>query len=139
MAVGKLEFRQRLSAICSAGGHWCGGPSGCEAQSKSRIRCPISWPPCRNTGDGADGFMGTAGWGRFQVYQSATQPWVSYSQTMQQDILVNWSPQETRVAIVENGAVQELHVERTLERGLVGNVYLRSEEHTSELQSQSNL
>ncbi|WP_298436487.1 ribonuclease G [Ottowia sp.] len=43
---------------------------------------------------------------------------------MQQDILVNWSPQETRVAVVENGAVQELHVERTLERGLVGNVYL---------------
>ncbi len=43
---------------------------------------------------------------------------------MQQDILINWSPQETRVAIVENGAVQELHLERTLERGLVGNVYL---------------
>ena len=41
-----------------------------------------------------------------------------------QDILINWSPQETRVAVVENGAVQELHVERTLERGLVGNVYL---------------
>jgi len=43
---------------------------------------------------------------------------------MQQDILINWSPQETRVAVVENGAVQELHIERTLERGLVGNVYL---------------
>ena len=43
---------------------------------------------------------------------------------MQQDILINWSPQETRVAVVENGAVQELHVERALERGLVGNVYL---------------
>ncbi len=43
---------------------------------------------------------------------------------MQQDILINWSPQETRVAVVENGSVQELHVERTLERGLVGNVYL---------------
>ncbi len=43
---------------------------------------------------------------------------------MQQDILVNWSPQETRVAVVENGAVQEMHVERPLERGLVGNVYL---------------
>ena len=28
------------------------------------------------------------------------------------------------MAIVENGALQELHVERTLERGLVGNVYL---------------
>ncbi|MDE2371824.1 MAG: ribonuclease G [Burkholderiales bacterium] len=41
-----------------------------------------------------------------------------------QDILINWSPQETRVAVVENGAVQELHIERTLERGQVGNVYL---------------
>ncbi|MCF8168490.1 MAG: ribonuclease G [Rhodoferax sp.] len=43
---------------------------------------------------------------------------------MQQDILINWSPQETRVAVVESGAVQELHVERALERGLVGNIYL---------------
>ena len=42
----------------------------------------------------------------------------------QQEILINWSPQETRVAVVEHGAVQELHVERALERGLVGNVYL---------------
>jgi ribonuclease G len=42
----------------------------------------------------------------------------------QQDILINWSPQETRVAVVEHGAVQELHIERALERGLVGNVYL---------------
>ncbi len=41
-----------------------------------------------------------------------------------QDILINWAPQETRVAIVENGAVQELHVERALERGLVGNIYM---------------
>jgi len=41
-----------------------------------------------------------------------------------QDILINWSPQETRVAVVEHGAVQEIHVERALERGLVGNVYL---------------
>jgi len=44
--------------------------------------------------------------------------------TPMQEILVNWSPQETRVALIEYGAVQELHVERTLERGLVGNVYL---------------
>ena len=43
---------------------------------------------------------------------------------MQQDILINWSPQETRVAVLEQNAVQELQVERTLERGLVGNVYL---------------
>ena len=40
-----------------------------------------------------------------------------------QDILINWSPQETRVAIVEGGVVQELHIERTLERGWVGNIY----------------
>ena len=43
---------------------------------------------------------------------------------MTEDILINWSPQETRVAVVENAAVQELHVERTSERGLVGNIYL---------------
>ncbi|MGZ5238117.1 MAG: ribonuclease G [Caldimonas sp.] len=41
-----------------------------------------------------------------------------------QDILINWAPQETRVAIVENGAVQELHFERALERGRVGNIYI---------------
>ncbi|OGB87081.1 MAG: ribonuclease, partial [Burkholderiales bacterium RIFCSPLOWO2_12_FULL_67_210] len=29
-----------------------------------------------------------------------------------------------RVAVVEQGAVQEVHLERTLERGLVGNIYL---------------
>lgn len=43
---------------------------------------------------------------------------------MQQDILINWTPHETRVAVVEGGALQELHLERALERGLVGNVYL---------------
>ena len=42
---------------------------------------------------------------------------------MQHDILINWSPQETRVALVENGALQEIHIERSLERGLVGNIY----------------
>lgn len=40
------------------------------------------------------------------------------------DILINWAPQETRVALIENGSIQELHLERTLERGLVGNIYL---------------
>ncbi|MDO9238253.1 MAG: ribonuclease G [Aquabacterium sp.] len=40
-----------------------------------------------------------------------------------QDILINWTPQETRVAVIEGGSVQELLVERTLERGLVGNIY----------------
>ena len=44
--------------------------------------------------------------------------------TMQQDILINWSPHETRVAVVEGGALQEIHLERTLARGIVSNVYL---------------
>jgi ribonuclease G len=39
------------------------------------------------------------------------------------DILINWTPHETRVAVIENGAVQELHLERALERGMVGNIY----------------
>src|SRR5471032_3660615 len=74
-------------------------------------------------------------------------------QSMNEEILINVTPQETRVALVQQGAVQELHVERTLSRGRVGNVYLgkivrvlpgmqsafidigleraRSEEHTS--------
>src|SRR6218665_3370746 len=52
------------------------------------------------------------------------QPHHAPPAAMQQDILINWSPQETRVAVVEHGAVQELHIERTLEPGLVGNIYL---------------
>ena len=44
--------------------------------------------------------------------------------SVQQDILINWSPQETRAAVVEHGVVQELHIERTLQRGRVGNIYL---------------
>ncbi len=43
---------------------------------------------------------------------------------MSEDILINVTPQETRVALMLQGAVQELHVERTLSRGLAGNVYL---------------
>jgi ribonuclease G len=41
-----------------------------------------------------------------------------------QDILINWTPQETRVAVIENASLQELYLERSLERGQVGNVYL---------------
>ncbi len=41
-----------------------------------------------------------------------------------EDILINITPQETRVALVAHAAVQELHIERSLERGLVGNIYL---------------
>jgi ribonuclease G len=43
---------------------------------------------------------------------------------MSEEILINFTPQETRVAVMQQGVVQELHIERTASRGLVGNVYL---------------
>ncbi len=43
---------------------------------------------------------------------------------MTEDILINVTPFETRVALVEQGAVQELHIERSIQRGHVGNLYL---------------
>lgn len=43
---------------------------------------------------------------------------------MSEEILINVTPQETRVAILHLGAVQELHIERASQRGLVGNIYL---------------
>ncbi len=43
---------------------------------------------------------------------------------MAEDILINVTPFETRVALVEQGAVQELHLERSIQRGHVGNIYL---------------
>lgn len=42
---------------------------------------------------------------------------------MGNEILVNITPQETRVAVMEQGAVQELHIERTSSLGKVGNIY----------------
>ena len=39
------------------------------------------------------------------------------------EILINVTPQETRVAILENGMLHELYIERSRSRGLVGNVY----------------
>ncbi len=43
---------------------------------------------------------------------------------MSEEILINVTPQETRVAVMEQGAAQEIHIERTSSHGLVGNVYL---------------
>ncbi len=40
-----------------------------------------------------------------------------------EEILINITPQETRVAIVENGALQEVSIERQSSRGIVGNIY----------------
>lgn len=39
------------------------------------------------------------------------------------EILMNVTPTETRVAVVENGVLQEIFIERTNHRGLVGNIY----------------
>ncbi|MCC6559916.1 MAG: ribonuclease G [Xanthomonadales bacterium] len=42
---------------------------------------------------------------------------------MSEEILINVTPRETRVAIVENGMLQEVYVERASRRGYVGNIY----------------
>ena len=42
---------------------------------------------------------------------------------MSQEILVNLTPRETRVAVLDNGSLQEIHIERSRSRGLVGNIY----------------
>ncbi|MCG8325529.1 MAG: ribonuclease G [Thiotrichales bacterium] len=42
---------------------------------------------------------------------------------MSEEILINVTPQETRVAVVENGLLQEVYVERSQKRGLVGNIF----------------
>ena len=43
---------------------------------------------------------------------------------MSAELLINVTPSETRVALVENGSLQEVHIERQGKRGIVGNVYL---------------
>ncbi len=43
---------------------------------------------------------------------------------MSEEILINVTPQETRVAVMQLGVVQDLHVERGSSRGIVSNVYL---------------
>ena len=42
---------------------------------------------------------------------------------MGEEILINFTPMETRVAVIENGMPQEIYVERVKRRGIVGNIY----------------
>ncbi|MEO6697649.1 MAG: ribonuclease E/G, partial [Gammaproteobacteria bacterium] len=42
---------------------------------------------------------------------------------MGMEILINVTPHETRVAVVENGVLQDVFIERVHKRGLVGNIY----------------
>jgi ribonuclease G len=43
---------------------------------------------------------------------------------MSEEVLINVTPQETRVAVTGAGVVQELLIERAASRGLVGNIYM---------------
>jgi ribonuclease G len=43
---------------------------------------------------------------------------------MTEEILINVTPQETRVAVLDHGVIEELHIERASHRGIVGNIYL---------------
>ncbi len=43
---------------------------------------------------------------------------------MSDDILINVTPTERRVAVVENGLLQELYLERINDAGYVGNIYM---------------
>ncbi len=42
---------------------------------------------------------------------------------MSEEILINLAPMETRVAVLDNGVLQEVYIERTQKRGMVGNIY----------------
>lgn len=42
---------------------------------------------------------------------------------MSAELLVNVTPRETRVALIESGVLQEMFIERANRRGLVGNIY----------------
>ncbi|CUB03239.1 ribonuclease G [Marinomonas fungiae] len=42
---------------------------------------------------------------------------------MSEDVLINVTPMEIRVALVENGVLQEVYIERSTRKGIVGNIY----------------
>ncbi|MGR5176794.1 ribonuclease G [Vibrio parahaemolyticus] len=42
---------------------------------------------------------------------------------MSAELLINVTPSETRVAMIEGGILQEVHIEREAKRGIVGNIY----------------
>ena len=42
---------------------------------------------------------------------------------MSAELLINVTPSEIRVAMIEGGVLQEVHVEREAKRGIVGNIY----------------
>ncbi len=43
---------------------------------------------------------------------------------MTKELVINTTSQETRIALLENNHIAELYIERTREKGIVGNIYL---------------
>jgi ribonuclease G len=44
-------------------------------------------------------------------------------ESLKEEILINVTPSETRAALLENGVLQEIFIERTARRGLISNIY----------------
>lgn len=42
---------------------------------------------------------------------------------MNAELLINVTPQESRIALLSNGVLQEVHIERETHKGIVGNIY----------------
>ena len=42
---------------------------------------------------------------------------------MSEEILINVTPMETRVALLDNAVTQDIHIERSAKKGMVGNMY----------------
>ena len=40
------------------------------------------------------------------------------------DILINATPYENRIALMENGVLKEFYIDRPEQKGLIGNIYL---------------
>ena len=49
--------------------------------------------------------------------------WQLWRERVTTEILINVAPRETRAALVENGVLQELYIERQSRRGIVSNLY----------------
>ena len=69
-------------------------------------------------------YSGVMGLPLFETAQLlARGPRAVLERNLSSELLVNLGPRETRAALVENGALTEIHIERASKRGLVGNIY----------------
>ncbi len=58
------------------------------------------------------------------LYETAQLLQALKDAAMSAELLINVTPSETRVALIENGVLQEVHIERQAKHGLVGNIYM---------------